>query len=249
MPAKKDLKSSTSLPPESSTVSAVGCVMPGTIAEELIKALQNEDVIAALTSIFAKKIDEVVRENSSLRKDLDAANMKIESLETYNRKSNLIFTGIPIVSYADAASTTTTAQLGEMSTGEHAPETEKTVIELVRNNLHVNLVPQDISIAHRLRQRNPGNIPAPVIVKFTNLKARDTVYRARRSFRDLTEHRIFVNEDLTKGTATLFRRARDLVKAKTLHSAWTTNGILYVKRSNDSNSRPHRINFGDDFEF
>jgi len=43
----------------------------------------------------------------------------------------------------------------------------------------------DISTTYRLKPRAP-NMPAPVIVRFTNRKARDAVYRARRHLKSVT---------------------------------------------------------------
>ena len=78
------------------------------------------------------------------------------------------------------------------------------------------------------------------IVRFTNRKAREAVYAARRNLRNLSE-KVFINEDLDKKTADLFRQARLLIKAKRLHSAWTTSCIVYVKENSDPNCKARKI--------
>jgi hypothetical protein len=41
----------------------------------------------------------------------------------------------------------------------------------------------------------------------------------------------FINEDLTKPDAKLFRQAREDVKAGILHTCWTKNGRVWAKAS------------------
>ena len=81
--------------------------------------------------------------------------------------------------------------------------------------------------------------PAPVIVRFTNLRTRDTIYRARLTFK--ARPGLYINEHLTKYTAALFHDARILIKQKRLLSAWTTNGVVFVKASNDPSARPVKV--------
>jgi hypothetical protein len=81
---------------------------------------------------------------------------------------------------------------------------------------------------------------APVIVRFTNRKARDAIYAARRKLKTHSD-RIFINEDLVKSTAELFREARKLVKGKILFSAWTSGGTVFVRTTNAAGERPLKI--------
>jgi len=72
-------------------------------------------------------------------------------------------------------------------------------------------------------------------VRFSNRKARNDVYAARRRLQR-SEHRhdeqaIYTNEDLTKETASIFKQAREMVRRKTLHICWTGGGFVYVKKT------------------
>jgi len=81
---------------------------------------------------------------------------------------------------------------------------------------------------------------APVVVRFTNRKARDAVYSARRSLKNRSKQ-ICINEDLTKSVAELFHEAINLVKNKKLFSSWTSGGSLFVKESSVPEYRPRKL--------
>ena len=86
-------------------------------------------------------------------------------------------------------------------------------MNLFNHQLHLQIQPNDISITHRLKKRNVSDAGPPVtMIRFTNRKAREAVYKARRQLRG-TPNCIFINEDLTKSTADLFRQARQLVSS------------------------------------
>ena len=137
------------------------------------------------------------------------ANNKIDELEAYNRKTNLIILEIPQTTFAGAISQP--SQDGEPATS--STTVENAVLDLVNKRLGVKVTSADISIAHRLRQRSSSSRPPSVIVRFTNTKARDAVYQVRRSLKN-SDPSIYINEDLTKSNADLYRQARSLVKDK-----------------------------------
>ena len=79
--------------------------------DDLTKALQDESVDKAITALFDNRFDQIssmmddrLKENTHLRQCLDKANAKIDELEAYNRKPNLVISGLAITSYVDAAS-------------------------------------------------------------------------------------------------------------------------------------------------
>jgi len=57
---------------------------------------------------------------------------------------------------------------------------------------------------------------------------------------------IYINEDLIKPVADLFREARKLVKEKKLFSAWTYGGSLFVKVSGATGAHSQKITSRDD---
>lgn len=218
--------------------------------EARLKPILNSfQELKSTVNLVEKKATDVEGENNMLRKH-------VEELEAYSRRDNLVIHGLKVSSYADAASDTASFQPSVVLSSESSSpggaismpvesnaDTERAVIDFCARELGVSLSLDNISIAHRLpKSRNgphPGH-PAPVIVKFTNSRVRNTIYKARKILaRNKTG--IFVNEHLIQRRANVFREARRLVKMKKLEGAWTVNGIVFIKLSNLPNSRPLRV--------
>jgi hypothetical protein len=216
---------------------------PKSILGDLITALQDSNVKDAIASIFDTRVTELLEtikevklENEILRADLNAVKQRIDRLETYSKKRNLIIAGMPTTGYSDAVSQP--AQEDDIATS--TPSVESAVVKLFNTQLKVPISTADISVAHRLRPKKDDKT-APIIVSFTSLKARDAVYRARRGLKDYKDHRIYINEDLTRTVVELFRQARELVKEGKLIGAWTAGGVLVVRKSLESNCRPVKV--------
>ena len=120
-------------------------------------------------------VSSLTEENKTLKRDIIAADARIEQLEAHNRKANLIITGIPPTSWSEATSQPTS----DDTALEHASQTEKVVLQLVENQLHIPIMPQEISITHQLSKKKESTEPAPIIVNFTTFKMWDAVYKAR----------------------------------------------------------------------
>jgi hypothetical protein len=220
------------------------------VLDDIVKALQDDAVLSAIGSIFDSKLKdllhtlhEVKTENTQLRNDLNAANQHIEKLEAYSRRDNLIVSGLPLVSYSEAAAMPPHDGNGADHT---STDTEKAFLSLCNDTLGLPTTSADISVAHRLPSHGAGKSPS-VIVRFTNRKARDAVYRAKRQLKNAAPAKIFINEDLTKHVAGLFFTARSLIKQGRLASAWTNGGVLYVKLTKDPACKPTKIGDSGDF--
>ena len=190
----------------------------GLILEDLVRALQDPAIIE-------------LRSNNNLHRSLAAAERHIEALEAYSMRPDIIISGLQMSSFAEAAALTDSQSTTQSS--EHADATEAASIKLFNVALNIAVTRQDISSVHRLpKRRNDDMTPAPVLVRFTTLRTRDTIYRALQARPGL-----YINEHLTKSTTTLFHDARMFVKQKRLLSIWTTNGVMFVKASNYPSAR------------
>jgi hypothetical protein len=47
------------------------------------------------------------------------------------------------------------------------------------------------------------------------------------------QHKIYINEDLTRTDSAIFRRARKEFKEGKLHSVWTRKGLVWAKLSEE----------------
>ena len=113
----------------------------------------------------------IIRRQTTQIEDLQAEK---NALETYMRKSNVIFEGCP-----ESENEDTTAIIGN----------------LLNNvmNLNVN-ASQEIDKLHRFGRSAAGR-PRPIIVKFVKHSTRDYVLSSAKKLKDYRE-RIFINEDL-----------------------------------------------------
>lgn len=136
------------------------------ITEDLITALRYPRVADVIGGVINDKLRPLMEEISTLRaenseqatkivnlqNDLQLATSRIDELETFTRRDNLIISGLPLESYAEA-----TGAADNDGHGESSECTEKTVLKLFNDQLKVSVTPADISIAHRLRKRGGGS--------------------------------------------------------------------------------------------
>ena len=193
------------------------------LLEDFVRALQDPAVVVALGDIFDKRvaamtetITELRSDNNNLHRSLAAAERRIEALEAYSMRPDIIICGLPMSSFAKAAASTVSQSTTQSS--EYADATEAAVLKLFNEDLNIAVTRQGISAVRRLPKRWKDDMtPAPVVVRFTNLRTRDTIYRARIALKARPD--LYINEHLTKSTAALFHDARILIKQKRLLSA------------------------------
>ena len=77
-----------------------------------------------------------------------------------------------------------------------------------------------------------GNLH-PLLVKFVNRKKKLEVFWSRMKLRNSNlTHPVFINEHLTKESASTFAEARRLVKTKKILQIWTKNGRVVLRQLN-----------------
>ena len=85
----------------------------GPLLEDLVRALQDPAVVVALGDIFDKRvaamaetITELRSDNNNPQRSLAAAERRIEALEAYSMRPDIIISGLPMSSFAEAAAST-----------------------------------------------------------------------------------------------------------------------------------------------
>ena len=130
---------------------------------------------------------------------------------------------------------------------------------LAQYRLNVVLDDMDVDAVYRI---GPRHKTRDIIVKFTTARARDLVFKARSSLKrpgkppseidpeitadeseeredieiyaqDLTQRRIFMNEDLTKHRSHILWQARQHKKQKLLRDCWSYGGKILIKDKNN----------------
>jgi hypothetical protein len=218
--------------------------------EQLIVALTSKQVTDTLSKIFDdllstrlsklesdiqsltsqihsrdERIQQLEIENSSIKLLLDEADQRLEQLEAYSRFDNVIVHGIP-ESYAERASNNNDNNAGT----ESSSDTENSILKFFNNKLNVDIKPNDISVCHRLKRINRTSTYRPVIIRFTNRKARAAVLASKKLLKTKPECKgIFINEHLTNMASKIFNKTRELCKEKKINSTWSWNGKIYIK--------------------
>ena len=197
--------------------------------EDMKKENQKlKDTVKAVSeknSELEKKVDQLennlqssIEQGNILEKKLEEATKMHDNLEQYSRKFNLEIYWIP---------------------EQEKEDTEEIVLNLAKR-LNVNLEPEDIDIAHRMKEGNTR--PRPIIVRFTNYYSRNRLYMNRKKLRRANfegfiegADRIYINENLTALRSQLFKKVRDK-KGSQNWRIWTLDGTIYVKSDPEGSS-------------
>ena len=202
----------------------------------LLKAFVNALIPPITTAIKSelhkheKQMNELTIKINNLQTEVTQKNnhiMKLEKhiddMEQYSRRNCLIISGLP------------------ESDNENC---DNTVIKFARDNLKIDLKPQEIDRSHRLPgKQTQTNNPRPrnIIVKFTSYNSRRKVFENRKELKHCKD-RIFINEQLTKTRNDLFYEARKLVKENKVKSAWTNDGNILIRDNAEKIRKIETIN-------
>ena len=206
--------------------------------ESLKESIQFSDEQVA---IVKKENEELAQKNKVLENKVYDLEQQVrnhefdhDALEQYTRKFNVEVHGIP----------------------ECEGENLADIIIKIGQKISVDITSQDIDIVHRLRRKTPTT--KPIIVRFTSYRKKREFYQARfnlkttkiseiiASVQHEVEARIYINENLTQRRQELLAKARKMRKAKKLVRVWTSDGKLFVRKTEES--RPVRISEDWDLE-
>ena len=186
--------------------------------------------VSSLKKAVRKAEDDVADLNDDLdglKSDLDSAICQIDDLEQYNRKHNLEIHGIP----------------------ESSEENLSDKIIKLGKILNVHIVNNDIDICHRMATRRSNGGPRPIIVRFRSYRAKSELYKSKKHLRSVSLNNYFhgaeaayINENLTNYRRELFAKVRKFKKINNWHSAWTIDGKIFVRKSqNDQVYRVYKV--------
>ena len=158
----------------------------------------------------------VEKNKENLNKDLKGAVKKIDAIEQEMKSKNVVIFGI--------------------SEENNDDDVKQRLSQLANDVLQLeNFKPSDIEMTYRLGRPLDNSQPRKIFVKFKSKKKREEFYRRRKrtpTYED-TSRNIYINDDLTLQRAKLFHDARKLVKQKQLHSTWTQQGNIMVKKNKE----------------
>ncbi len=99
-------------------------------------------------------------------------------------------------------------------------EIKEKFIELARNNMDIELKPDEIAV------RKPIKDNAPAQVMFTNIWRRNTCFERKTKLKGTNT---FISEDLSPEDAKLFYEARKMKKEEKISATWTNKNVIFVK--------------------
>ncbi len=168
--------------------------------------VEINSLIEIETGKLRREISNLKTENLQLKESLKSTNTALDELDQYGRRMCLEISNIP----------------GD--NGSFTENVEEKVLFLTASK-NVDLNASDIDKCHRLGRHHPDSATnRRIIVKFTNSKARQRVYEARRSLGDGT----FVQDHLTRLRSQLGFEARKLVRSKALNKTWVAGSKIYA---------------------
>lgn len=200
-------------------------------------ALREEvhDMKTSITYLSSKydeherEIGQLKQENKLLKKELSAQFSRLEELDQYGRRQNVLIDRIK----------------------EQSSENTNEIVSNVCNSLGIELDKGDLQVSHRLgKPRSNFDKPRPIIARFTNVAtARAVVHAAKAKGKENKSREkqngnaatssmkpvdVWVREHLTDHKSSLLQECLKLKREKTLHACWVYNHAVFAKHMNDT---------------
>lgn len=201
-----------------------------------VKSNQREQHADFIQLAKRVKVAEEVLQNN--QKQIVSLEERVDQLEQYTRKDNIIISGLPAHSYAATARKSVSTEPDDVTD----EELEANVLKFFETDLGVPLSPADISVIHYVPSKQGKNI----LVKFTSRKAKLRVLKNRAN---LKGKKIYVSDHLTRRNNQLFYQARMLVKDNLISRAWVRNCKVFIRSNGEPNvAKTYSITCGNELQ-
>ena len=169
-------------------------------------------VLQAVQVILNNKdetITKLLNHINSLESKVMQLQDKIDDIEQYERRDTLIVSGPALPSETPNENST------------------DVVVRSIKENLHVNINPSDVNVAHRLGTKRNQNIARPIIVKLHSRQKKSEIIQACITVKP----NLYVNESLTPKRRALFKTVWDIRKKhrELFQQCYTQEGKIIVK--------------------
>lgn len=184
------------------------------------------------------KVSKLESQANSYEKRATKAEKAIDALEQYSRRNSVRISGI---------------KEPQQLTDAHETQSEDTdyIALNMANDMGVNLDPRDIDRSHRAGKKSAKG--RCILVKFATYRARQAFLGNRKKLKAIDKWKdVFISEDLTKKRSEILYHARQLVKQNKLNAAFSLDGRIFIKDSEDKRhqveSKEVLIAYGASFE-
>ncbi len=119
--------------------------------------------------------------------------------------------------------------------------TQQAFRNLPKMHLTSKLKKTEIEEIYRLGKKTQQKPMRDLVVRFKKKSTRQQFYKNRKSYSPPEgQHNIYINDHLTEHRSSLFYSARKLVKSKVIHSAWSQQGNILIRKQ--ESDKPMQIN-------
>ena len=153
-------------------------------------------------------INSLVEANKNKDIEIKRLTTRIEELEQYTRRDDVIINGLNIKprTFARVAASNS-VEAEENAPSQERESVEAQVISFLSNN-NIELSPNEVSACHPLASKDRSK-PVSVVVRFVSRKTKERLLRNAKKLKGTS---VFINEHLTYKNAHIAREARALVK-------------------------------------
>ena len=212
----------------------------GSVGEQLRAQLMDPVVLDFVSKAVAAQVNSEIRKEiawlmvkmEEKDKEIQRLQEQVDGLEQYGRRNNIRISSIP----------------------ETTGEDTDAIVQTVAKAAGVDIPEHAIDRSHRVGR--PGTNRA-VLVKFTSYRHKQAFMKARSNLKNVDGtklfpnlkwpthasqrsseqpmlNKIFLNEDLTSTRADIAKRARLLKKNKSITDTWCRDGVIFMKKKNDT---------------
>ena len=179
-------------------------------------------------------INSLVEANKNKDKEITKLKNRIDDLEQYTHRDDVIISGLATKpkSYARVTSTQP-SQVNENTPREEIESIESQVLTFL-NKKGIDLDPSEISACHPIKPKDSNKTPS-IVMRLVSRKTKDRLLKNAYKLKEVDDRNrvkpgVYINEHLTTKNAHIAKTARALKKQQKLIGTWTRNGSVFVKR-------------------
>ena len=160
-------------------------------------------------------------------KQIECLEEKVEELEQYSRRENIIITGLKTRhrTYARASTQVISDAHNQNAPEEELQNLEHQVIGFLNNKLELSIKPADINACHTIKNKQREK-PDNIIIRFISRKNKVEVLKQSRKLKGTN---IYINEHLTPKNNEIAKKARLLRKQGKISRAWIRDCKVFIK--------------------
>ena len=210
----------------------------------VMECLQSENIKSFLTQMFSEIIETrmnvIIQEKmrdyqdriSFLQGCVDTLTISVHELETsLDERDQKIRMLERAADHQEQYSRRHSLRISNPWPEQRDENTDQMVVNMAKDLLDMDIKQNEIDRSHRVGKPKGTNKPRPVIIKFVSYKTKDKIYsnRNRLAMAGDKSKQVFINEDLTRTRASMYKRARKLKSEQQIVDCWTNDGNIFIR--------------------